>query len=130
MNQINKEVVLIFLLILLALWVIYPLFSRRERFNADGTIFVPVGDQRYGLRGEPIRSSDSRKLFIREDPHVLLSQSGGEMWISNNAPASSGMKGCKRVQCPAYGYDNLDQCWQCAGEGIVKQGIPDLWPRH
>lgn len=130
MNKINKNVVAIFLLVLLAMWVIFPwINSRFERFNPDTNEFVPVGALRHGLRGEPLRRSDIRKLYIREDPNVMLSASGGEMWISNNTPEVEGMKGCKKVQCPAYGYDNLDQCWQCATPQ-VKQEIPDIWPRH
>lgn len=124
MVEINKEVVAIFLLAILAIWVVYPLVRGRESFDASGTEFVGlVGQQRYGLRGEPLRTSDIRKLYIRKDPNVMLSDSGGDMWISNNTPEIDGMKNCKKVQCPAYGYDNLDQCWQC-GHPQVQQYKP------
>lgn len=121
MTGINKEVVAIFLLVVLAVWVIYPaLFMRTsyrsspEGFDATGTIALqPLGTQAYGLRGEPLRTSDIRKIYIRADPNVMLNRGGGEMWISNNTPEIEGIKNCQRVKCPTYGYDNLDQCWQC-----------------
>jgi len=116
MTGINKEVVAIFLLVVLIVWVLYPAFFKKREgmYDITGTeALLPLGTQGYGLRGEPIRTSDIRNIYIRADPNVRLNNSGGEMYISNNTPEIEGIKNCKRVKCPSYGYDNLDQCWQC-----------------
>ena len=123
--NINKEIVAIFLLIILAIWVIYPLM---EGFDSTTTEFVPVGSERYGLRGDLLRRSNIEKYFIRPDRRIRLSHSGGEMWESNNDPMTEGIKGCKAVPCPANGYDNIDTCYQCGNSCPEKMIIPDIHP--
>lgn len=125
MIKINKEVVVIFLIVVLALWVMWPFF---EGFDASGSEFVPVGADRYGLRGEPLRRSSIEKYFIRPDRRIRLSQSGGEMWEGNNDPASEGMKDCKKVPCPANGYDNIDTCYKCGNPCPDKFVVPYIHP--
>jgi len=126
MIKINKEVVVIFLLIILVIWVVYPFF---ETFDVTGTEFVAEGGDRYGLRGDLLRRSDIARTFIRPDRNVMLSHSSGEMWESNNTPAQDGLKDCRKVPCPDNdGYDNLDTCWKCGNECRPKMEMPDLWP--
>ena len=123
---VNKETIAIVLVILLIIWLIYPFF---ETFDVTGMEFMPVGTDRYGLRGDLLRRSSIEKYFIRPDRNIRLSQSSGEMWESNNPPALEGIKECKKVPCPANdGYDNLDTCWKCGNECREKMRIPDIWP--
>lgn len=129
MIQINKGVVVIFLIVILLLWLVYPMFGF-ELFDSTTSEFVPVGYPRYGLRGEPLRRSSILKYFIRPDRNIRLSQSSGEMWESNNSPAKEGIKGCRKVPCPMYhdGYDKQDTCWQCGSDCPQKMKIPEIWP--
>lgn len=126
MIKINKEVVALFLLVILAIWVIYPFF---ENFDVTTSEFVPEGADRYGLRGDLLRRSSIKKYFIRPDRNIRLSHSDGEMWESNNPPALEGNKDCVKVACPSNdGYDNLDTCWKCGSQCREKMRIPDIWP--
>jgi hypothetical protein len=125
--RINKQIVLIFLLVILAIWVVYPFIRKPESFNADGTEFVCEGCRRHGLRGDPLKQSSILKYYIRPDPHVMLNNAGGEMWISDNSPVEQGIQGCQRAPCPT-GYDNLDQCWQCSDAAQPRMESPEIWP--
>jgi hypothetical protein len=125
MININKEIIAIFLLIVLALWVAYPLF---EGFDPATTTEVVSGDGKYGLRGELLRKSDPAKWFIRPDRQIRLSAGGGEMWESNKPPGAEGIKGCRNVPCPANGYDNIDTCYKCGSACPDKMVIPDIHP--
>lgn len=122
----TKDTIIVFVIIILALWVLYPIF---EGFDASGREFVPVGALRYGLRGEPLRAESIRKNFIRPDRQIRLSESNSEMWESNDSPGSEGMKGCRKVKCPQNdGYDNTDTCWKCGKNCLDPIRIPDIWP--
>lgn len=126
MQKINKGVVVVFLIAVLALWVLYPLF---ENFDANGSEFVPIGHERYGLRGDLLRRSDIRKNFIRPDRQIRLSHSNGEMWESNYSPENENIHGCQKVDCPMpNGYDNMDTCWKCEGHDRCPKpmAIPDI----
>ncbi|QKF94327.1 hypothetical protein QKU48_gp0869 [Fadolivirus algeromassiliense] len=126
MIKINKEVVALFLLVILAIWVIYPFF---ENFDVTGTEFVSEGSDRYGLRGDLLRRSSIKKYFIRPDRNIRLSHSTGEMWESNNPPGMEGVKDCVKVPCPSNdGYDGLDTCWKCGNQCREKMPMPDIWP--
>jgi hypothetical protein len=128
MPEINKEVIVIFLLILLALWVIYPFI---EGFDAAGGEFLPVGAPKYGLRGDLLRQTSWLNHFLRPDRRIRISLSGGDMWESNTSPKAQGIKDCKRIACPptpSKGYDNIDQCWQCGTNCRDKLPVPDMWP--
>lgn len=120
----NRQLIGIILIVLLIIWVVYPLF---EGFNADGTEFVPVGGARYGLRGDLLRRSSIKKFFIRPDRRIKLSHSGGEMGEGDYSPVEFGEHDCTKVECPSNGYDNLDKCWQC-GKDHYKFNIPNIWP--
>ena len=122
----NKETIIVIIVIILVLWVLYPLF---EGFDASGREFVPIGCQRYGLRGEPLRTSDIANTFIRPDRQIRLSNTDGEMWESNYPPSAEGIKNCRKVKCPQNdGYDNLDTCWKCGKNCLEPIKIPDIWP--
>lgn len=84
-----------------------------ESFNSNGTEFVPVGDARYGLRGELLDRRDINRYFIKPNRDIRLHSSSGQMYESDFPPAK-----CEKVPCPsnrsAYGMD--DTCWRCDGD--------------
>ena len=127
--EMNQKTILIFLLVVLALWAIYPLFMA-EGFDETGTVVIPEGSQRYGLRGEHLRHSCITKYYLNPDRQVMLNNGGGEMWVDNTTPEEQQISGCRKVKCPGGhdGYDNLDTCWQCASPKQPKIRIPDIWP--
>jgi hypothetical protein len=125
MFNINKEYVVIFLLVVIGLWILCPMF---EGFNANTNEFVPVSSDRYGLRGDLLRRSNITRYYIRPDRQIKLNASGGEMWESNYAPIDQGMTGCNKVDCPSLGYDNSDSCYKCASACPTKMKIPDIHP--
>ncbi len=125
MGKSNKEIIVIVLLIVIAIWGIYPLLGNFEGFNADSTEFVPVGSERYGLRGDPIRRSSIDNYFISNNRQITLSQAGGEMWESNRSPTAQGFSDCVSVKCPGNKYDSQDTCWQCGfGHGMRQAELP------
>ena len=125
MDKSNKEIIVIVLLIVIALWGIYPLLEKFEGFNSDVTEFVPVGEQRYGLRGEPLRRSSIDNYFRNDNRQITLSQAGGEMWESNRDPTVQGFSDCVNVKCPGNKYDDKDTCWQCGfSHGMKQTGLP------
>lgn len=124
MDKLTTRNVALVLLVILAIWVVYPwVIGRPERFDANMREFVPVGSDRYGLRGNLIKWTPIDKYYIEADQDVRLSQSGGEMWVSNSPPQG---KNCAKVTCPDW-YDRLDQCWQCEPKPL-KFAIPDIAP--
>lgn len=127
MDKRNTEIIVIVLLIVIAIWGIYPLLEKFEGFNSDVTEFVPVGEQRYGLRGEPLKRNSIDNYFRSDNRQIVLSQAGGEMWQSNVNPTSQGFTDCAPVKCPGNKYDNDDTCWQCGfshGKQQVLQAFP------
>ena len=129
MPHINKNIVLVFLVIVL-LWVLFrPYTVSAESFDASTSEFVPVGEQRYGLRGDPLRASSIDNWYISPNRQIMLSDSSGEMWQANGTPPSFGIKDCRKVACPHNGeYDKNDTCWKCGNDCPTKARLPDLWP--
>ena len=126
MSRINKNIVLVFLIIVL-LWVLLRPYT--ESFSSDTTEFVPVGEQRYGLRGDPLRASSIDNWYMSPNRQIMLSDSSGEMWQANGTPPSFGIKGCRKVNCPHNGeYDKNDTCWKCGNDCPTKTPLPELWP--
>lgn len=65
------KLILLILLVGLLLWLMYKEVSM-ESFDATTRAFVPVGEQRYGLRGDKLHpvSAWSRYQFGElQDPH-------------------------------------------------------------
>lgn len=102
------QIIITVLVALLVLMLVLSFF-RKESFDADMREFVPVGADRYGLRGNLIQSIPISVNYIKKDQDVMLSQTSGEKWVSNFAPQG---QNCNRVDCPGW-YDKLDQCWKC-----------------
>lgn len=125
MMKFNQKTLIIGLVVILTLWLLWPMF---EGFDSMGNEFLPVGSVRYGLRGEPLKSSNIAKYYIRPDRQIRLSQTHGEMWESNFSPASMGEKACNKVRCPQVGYDKLDSCYVCNQGPMKPMRIPDIAP--
>lgn len=105
-------------LIVIVILIWFIMRNRNEGFSADMREFLPVGFQRYGLRGDPIRSRDARLDYIQNNRNIRLSHTGGEMWQSNSPPTKF-LKDCQKVPCPHNGeYDSMDTCWRC-GDNTV-----------
>lgn len=127
--ELNRNTVLIILVVLVVLWIAVPYLMGMESFDSSGSIFVPEGCPRWGLRGEPLRRSCISKYFIRPDRHIMLSNSGGQMWVSNKPPGQEGMSDCRKVNCPPYdGYDQEDTCWKCGDYKGPKIPTPNTCP--
>lgn len=117
MININNEIMLVFLAVIF-IWFMFNQFkNKNEGFDDQTVMFVPVGEQRYGLRGEPLRSYDIKENYISANRHLAMHPSGNVMWTSNNAPEEEKITGCNQVQCQNFGvvndFDNLDTCHQC-----------------
>lgn len=126
MDNVSKNCLLIFLIVLLLCWVFYPM---SENFDPTGSEVAQLGCVRYGLRGDRIRWRPQTDYFIRPDRRIRLSASGGEMYESNHSPMKEGVSGCKQVSCPLVnGYDSTDKCWQCGSAQPDKMIIPDITP--
>ena len=125
MFKINQNLVAIFLAVIFLWWVCKP--SETEGFDEKTVEFVPVGSDRYGLRGEELRRSDIDTLYIKPDREIRLNHNGGQMWISNNTPAEEGDPNCRKVKCPCNTeYDNEDTCWKCGDSKPEPWNIPPM----
>lgn len=127
--MINCETIVIIFLVVIFLWMVMKP-KRGEGFDADTVEFVPVGSDRYGLRGEPLIRRPTSDYFIRPDRQVRLNNSGGDMYVSNYAPHEEGIEGCQKTQCPMSwgGFDSSDECWNCGNSFQWKDKIPDIHP--
>ncbi len=126
--KLNKDIVFVFLIIVLLWWIIKPVSE--VAFNPGTYEFVPIGSERYGLRGDKLKRSDISNLYMSPERNIRLSHSTGEMWESEYTPESEGIAGCRKVQCPTNhnGYDSLDTCWKCGNECPQRTKIPYIHP--
>ena len=104
--------------------------SKPETFNSNATEFVPLGEQRYGLRGDKLKTSSIARLYRKPERQVTLNHGGGEMWLSDYSPSDEGIQNCKQIKCPAHhgGYDKQDTCWVCDSGCPQKMVIPYIHP--
>lgn len=126
--QFTKEMLIIFLVIVFLWWVLKP---KSEMFGPNGRVFVPVGHDRYGLRGDLIRRVDfNDKVYIGQDRQNRLHHTGGLMYESDYSPEEEGLKGCNKTQCPCgpNDYTANDTCWQCDDGVPLPMKIPDVHP--
>lgn len=126
----NELLVTAFLVVLFLWWVMRP--ENKEGFDSKTVEFVPVCAKRYGLRGDPLRTSSIDKNYIRPDRHVRIHHGGDMMYVSNNKPSAEGKPFCKKVKCPIYTgsftdpYDESDTCWKCDTACRGPTEIPDI----
>lgn len=124
MNNSPKLMLAIFLgiILLIILVTFYNTYRNKEGFDITGSEFVPVGEDRYDLKGEKLDRIYVGEYYVRPDRHIKLNNTKGFVWNANISPLEQGNSSCKRVTCPSFPsnydpspviYDNIDQCWEC-----------------
>jgi len=127
--KFDQQTLIIVLAVIFVLWFLWPANEGfYEYFDASGEEFVPVGSVRYGLRGEPLHTSNIAKYYISPRRQIRFSQARGDMYEANLPPQMMGEKGCKTIQCPSNGFDNLDKCYTCNNFPQKPMQIPDIAP--
>jgi len=135
--EVNKLVV-VFIIILIFFWIVQPFFN--EQFSQNTMEFVPYGDQRYGLRSDPLNYRPIADSYISANRNIRLNEAGGMMFEADNPPQG---KHCRKVDCPINTdeFDALDTCWKCGKPGCVSpacascadcadvHNLKKLWPR-
>lgn len=106
--------ILLIALILLILWKIWN-DNTFEMYGPKTQVFVPVGEDRYDLRGNKMNTRDIYYNYMKPQRHIILNESGGEMWKSDYAPIKEEIKNCKKIKCPENenDYDEMDTCHMC-----------------
>lgn len=126
--EFRREMLFVFLAILLIWFIMRP--NSNEAFDASGSEFLPVGRDRYGLRGDLLRRSDISRLYLNPNRQIRINPSSGWMYASNKTPCEEGINGCKKVNCPCNTneYDGQDTCWNCGSAYPDPMVIPDIHP--
>lgn len=91
-------------------------YFTRENFDQFGNEFVPVGQTRYGLRGDRLNRIYVGDYYVRPDQQIKLNGTDGFTWTANMSPIEQGNNSCSPVPCPKYDYDvydNQDVCYKC-----------------
>ena len=68
----NQRNILIFVIVALLLIFLLKPFNMSEMFDASTTTFVPVGEDRYGLRGDLLDGEPIETNYLAEDHMVNL----------------------------------------------------------
>lgn len=129
----EKELIFVFLIILLLWLLIKPNrdnTNNNEGFDAKTVEFVPVGNDRYGLRGEKLDTYDIADLYIGPERKIALHPSSEIMWVSDFSPEEELISNCTNVSCPTNenDFDNLDTCYQCGDFKTPITNIPYIHP--
>ena len=124
--EVRREFLIVFLIVVFLWWIM----NRSEGFGSDTNEFIPVGHERYGLRGDRLRRSDISRLYLNPNRHMRLNPTSGLMYKSNKTPCEEGHAGCSKVNCPCNTneYDKLDTCWNCGNADYEKMVIPPIHP--
>jgi len=127
--KFDQQTLIIVLAVIFVIWFLWPTNEGfYEYFDEIGTTILPIGSVRYGLRGEPLHTSNIAKYYISPRRQIRLSQTRDPMYESNIPPMLMGEKGCKTVDCPKNGFDDLDKCYTCDNFPEKPMRIPDIWP--
>lgn len=123
----NKELIVLFLAIAL-IW--YLMTRKSEAFDETGSEFVPVGQERYGIRGDLLSRSSIANNYLSPNRNIVLNPSTGQMYTSNNPPTMQGHPNCKQTKCPSNlnDYDATDTCHTCGTGCPTLMKIPDIHP--
>lgn len=127
MDKSYKEIIFIVIILIVVIWLMSSTFEGFTILGGDAAISdvsYPVYYQRFGLRGEPWRTSNIDNWYRSDNRQIMLSHAGGEMWESNRTPIDERFTGCTKVPCSSYIYDNQDTCWQCGYDrGVNVPGV-------
>jgi hypothetical protein len=102
MADINTVIVLS----ILFLFVMATMSYQTEGFH--------IGEPRYGLRGDLLKTSDIRYKYIYPENHFRIDDSPGIMYESRNPPHLK-EGNCKAVSCPHIFGRTDGMCWNCDG---------------
>lgn len=127
----NQELIIVFLVVLFLWWALSPKRTdagEGEGFDAKSVEFVPVDEEKYGIRGDLLRTSNIDRLYIRPDRDIKLSHTGNMEWVSNRSPGAEGTPNCYRTKCPTFTneYDDSDRCWKCGSDCPTPTKIPHI----
>ena len=123
--EMNRNLVLLIVIVCIGLYIIMS----SEGFDASGQEFVPVGQQRYGLRGEPIESHSARMNYLPCSTHMVLNHAGGLMYEAATSPLEQGKNGCIKTACPYNSYEfQGNMCWKCDDGEPARLGCNVLTP--
>jgi hypothetical protein len=115
---------IVVVLILVGLWYIsYPDRNCEEKFDSDMRSFVPIGSQRYGLRGDKLTWYDIAQTYLPKSQNKIINSSGGEI---ANVKDMSNAPNCKKVTCPDTDYFKGDTCWACSEPAAGSQSNQNL----
>lgn len=125
MIELNKELIFAFLLVLFLWWL---MGSGAESFNANSTEFVPLGSERYGLRGDLLRRSSIDRLYYPPNRNIRLHQTNN--WMYQGYANDPSFSDCAKVQCPVNTneYDPEDTCYMCSNMKPERTKIPYIHP--
>lgn len=123
------KIIIVIVAVIIAVWLFRMLYKKfTEGFDATGTEFVAVGQPRYGLRGDLLRTSPITNNYMDANRNIRLSQSGSDMWEADESPVDDHIPDCRQVACPGkVGYGPTDKCWQCGSSDRTKTQIPDMF---
>lgn len=107
-DRSNQNMLILFLLILLVWYFLSPCRGGEESFDPTATEFMPIGAQRYDLRGYPIRRSNYNDVVHPANNNVILSNSCSDMYKSSSPPGA----GFNQVPCPPINAYEGDTCWK------------------
>lgn len=98
-------------LILLLIVAVVVCFMLKNNKKREG---FQLFEQRYDMRGFPVKVSDIRWKYIWPDSHFRINNSSGVMYESRWPPHKKEDK-CNSTGCPHI-FDRQDAtCWNCRG---------------
>tara|TARA_Y100000782_G_scaffold115607_1_gene161502 strand:- start:23547 stop:23927 length:381 start_codon:yes stop_codon:yes gene_type:complete len=107
MADVNTVIVLS----ILFLFVMATMSHKTEGFH--------IGEPRYGLRGDLLKTSDIRYKYIYPENHFRIDKSPGIMYESRNPPHLN-EGNCKPVSCPHIFGRSDGVCWDCDGHTYTR----------
>tara|TARA_Y100000766_G_C18897368_1_gene601631 strand:+ start:1507 stop:1941 length:435 start_codon:yes stop_codon:yes gene_type:complete len=112
----SQNQVLMYGLIIIVLILLYRNSTKKQ----EG---FEIGEPRYGLRGDLLKTSDIKHKFIYPTSHYRIDNSPGPMYEGRHEPMENK---CDIVDCPEY-YDNPDKvCYSCSGNNYQNPKQPKL----
>lgn len=113
--MMNGNIIIVAIAIILA----YLIYACRPGKSEGFKLF----EQRYGLRGDRLRTSDIKHKFWWPQSHYKINKSSGMMYEGEIPPTKTCRPGfaqrgkcqgeCQRTDCPKRFGNSDAQCWGC-----------------